>query len=711
MAAHWPAALILLLAIVSADVTTSAPVANSAIFDVSPAIQPAAVPAVRDAALTAANIGRKGGSGIAGISAAAAGGNGGAVFVERSNAAWPFAWGRNASDGSGESYDAGDDTRDVISEFGAMACSAAGLLRFERAGSARTAALGFADQAYFSNESAAAASAANAPTNGDAAGSGKSGGYTEPKDHRTELRWDVYSISGLILTACCALLANAAGIGGGPFYMPLFNSFLGFTANAATGLSHTMVASSGVASTFYGLIQSSPADPSQPLIDLRLALTFTPALLLGVSCGVLLNPLLPPWLQTSLLAVLLGYVARETGIKASKAWEKETQAATARPNQQQQHPSTASASSINTPLLSQSAAAAAPAPSSSAPSSSVPAHAPSKRRWLDPSSGSGRLTDFVAHTAAQLLPLVGLGVLWVAMMALERGLAGTTRCSRPFFLYWAAQTLLCFAATAAMVAYQVRAASTNPDAEGASALSRVLMAGQAEEDGAGDDEVLEARRKRAARKIFKVVGVMVVAGVMAGVLGIGGAPLFNPFMLTLGIPPQVPPRDVSPDHSINVRDDGAIRKCINVSDDGTMPLHQPSCAADPTPSHYPLPLTTPSLSLPPPSFQITASTSVMMVLFGSSSVSLSFLFLHRLNLAYAAIFAPTAFIASLLGVTIVGRIVKSTGRASIIIFILTAIIAVGTTLTVVLGAPRIFDDVMHGRNLWFHSLCPAKKCL
>ncbi|CAI5527535.1 unnamed protein product [Closterium sp. Naga37s-1] len=645
MAAHWPAALILLLAIVSADVTTSAPVANSAIFYVSPAIKPAAVPAVRDAALTAANIGRKGGSGIAGISAAAAGGNGGAVFVERSDAAWPFAWGRNASDGSGESYDAGDDTRDVISEFGAMACSAAGLLRSERAGSARTAALGFADQANFSNESAAAASAANAPTNGDAAGSGKGGGYTAPKDHRTELRWDVYSISGLILTACCALLANAAGIGGGPFYMPLFNSFLGFTANAATGLSHTMVASSGVASTFYGLIQSSPADPSQPLIDLRLALTFTPALLLGVSCGVLLNPLLPPWLQTSLLAVLLGYVARETGIKASKAWEKETQAATARHNQQQQHPSTASASSINTPLLSQSAAAA-PAPSSSAPSSSVPAHAPSKRRWLDPSSGSGRLTDFVAHTAAQLLPLVGLGVLWVAMMALERGLAGTTRCSRPFFLYWAAQTLLCFAATAAMVAYQVRAASTNPDAEGASALSRVLMAGQAEEDGAGDDEVLEARRKRAARKIFKVVGVMVVAGVMAGVLGIGGAPLFNPFMLTLGIPPQ-----------------------------------------------------------------ITASTSVMMVLFGSSSVSLSFLFLHRLNLAYAAIFAPTAFIASLLGVTIVGRIVKSTGRASIIIFILTAIIAVGTTLTVVLGAPRIFDDVMHGRNLWFHSLCPAKKCL
>ncbi|CAI5473042.1 unnamed protein product [Closterium sp. Yama58-4] len=633
MAAYWPAALVLLLAVV----VVGASVANSAILDVSDA---ATVPAARDAALTAASIGgRKSGSGIAGISAAAAGGNGGAVVVER------VAWGRNTSDSSGESYDAGDDSSDVISEFGIMACSAVGLLRSERADSAISAALEPADPVNYSNESAAAASAAAAAAaaDGGAAGAqgGKGGGFTAPKDHRTELRWDVYSISGLILTACCALLANAAGIGGGPFYMPLFNSFLGFTANGATGLSHTMVA-------------SSPADPSQPLIDLRLALTFTPALLLGVSCGVLLNPLLPPWLQTSLLAILLGYVARETGIKASKAWEKETQAAAARQNQQQQRqqqPPSTSSSSINTPLLSQSAAAeaAATAPSSSAPSaasSSPTAHVHSKRRWLDPSSGSGRLSDFVAHTAAQLLPLVGLGVLWVSMMALERGLAGTTRCSRQFFLYWAAQTLLCFAATAAMVAYQVRAASTNPDAEGASALSRVLMAGQTDEDGAGDDEVVEARRKRAAQKIFKVVGVMVVAGVMVGVLGIGGAPLFNPFMLSLGIPPQ-----------------------------------------------------------------ITASTSVMMVLFGSSSVSLSFLFLHRLNLAYAAVFAPTAFIASLLGVTIVGRIVKSTGRASIIIFILTAIIAVGTTLTVVLGAPRILDDVMNARNLWFHSLCPANKCL
>ena len=30
--------------------------------------------------------------------------------------------------------------------------------------------------------------------------------------------------------AQCAMLANAAGIGGGPFYIPLFNTLLGFGA-------------------------------------------------------------------------------------------------------------------------------------------------------------------------------------------------------------------------------------------------------------------------------------------------------------------------------------------------------------------------------------------------------------------------------------------------------------------------------------------------
>jgi len=47
--------------------------------------------------------------------------------------------------------------------------------------------------------------------------------------------------------------------------------------------------------------------------------------------------------------------------------------------------------------------------------------------------------------------------------------------------------------------------------------------------------------------------------------------------------------------------------------------------------------------------QVTASTSVLMILFSSSAISLSFYFQHLLNTSYAQILAPACFVASLIG--------------------------------------------------------------
>lgn len=55
-----------------------------------------------------------------------------------------------------------------------------------------------------------------------------------------------------LLDLQCALLANSAGVGGGPFYVPLLNVVVGFSLKDCTGLSHTIVATSAVASTLYG---------------------------------------------------------------------------------------------------------------------------------------------------------------------------------------------------------------------------------------------------------------------------------------------------------------------------------------------------------------------------------------------------------------------------------------------------------------------------
>lgn len=68
----------------------------------------------------------------------------------------------------------------------------------------------------------------------------------------------------------------------------------------------------------------------------------------------------------------------------------------------------------------------------------------------------------------------------------------------------------------------------------------------------------------------QVVAVVVISGFIAGLLGIGGALIFNPFLLQLGVHPQV-----------------------------------------------------------------VASTAVMIILFSSSSISLSFYFSGLLNISYA----------------------------------------------------------------------------
>ncbi len=49
------------------------------------------------------------------------------------------------------------------------------------------------------------------------------------------------------------------------------------------------------------------------------------------------------------------------------------------------------------------------------------------------------------------------------------------------------------------------------------------------------------------------------------------------------------------------------------------------------------------------SVQVTASTSVLMILFSSSAISLSFYFQHLLNTSYAQVLAPLCFVASLIG--------------------------------------------------------------
>lgn len=103
--------------------------------------------------------------------------------------------------------------------------------------------------------------------------------------------------------------------------------------------------------------------------------------------------------------------------------------------------------------------------------------------------------------------------------------------------------------------------------------------------------------------------------------------------------------------------------------------------------------------------QVTASTAVLMILFSSSAIALSLSFQGLLNHSYAFVFAPVCFVASTIGVTLIGRAVRKSGRASIIVIILTVVITAGTVTTGVFGGIRSYEQIVNGGITGFHPIC------
>lgn len=109
-----------------------------------------------------------------------------------------------------------------------------------------------------------------------------------------------------------AALANSTGIGGGLFWVPLFNAMLNFPIKNAAALSQACVACGTVGASFMSICQRHPMDASRPMIDYGLTLVLMPALMLGISVGVLLNIILPAIVIVCILFTILVIVAART---------------------------------------------------------------------------------------------------------------------------------------------------------------------------------------------------------------------------------------------------------------------------------------------------------------------------------------------------------------------------------------------------------------
>jgi uncharacterized membrane protein YfcA len=123
----------------------------------------------------------------------------------------------------------------------------------------------------------------------------------------------------------CTLLSAASGVGGGGMFVPLFLLFLDMTPADAVPLSQSLIFFSSVVNMAFFVFQKHPLCETRAKIDYDTVMLLEPGLACGVIIGVLLNQISPRWIITVLLVATVGLSFARTSSKAMALWKKETE--------------------------------------------------------------------------------------------------------------------------------------------------------------------------------------------------------------------------------------------------------------------------------------------------------------------------------------------------------------------------------------------------
>ncbi|XP_004309655.1 PREDICTED: uncharacterized protein LOC101295676 [Fragaria vesca subsp. vesca] len=103
--------------------------------------------------------------------------------------------------------------------------------------------------------------------------------------------------------------------------------------------------------------------------------------------------------------------------------------------------------------------------------------------------------------------------------------------------------------------------------------------------------------------------------------------------------------------------------------------------------------------------EVTAATCCFMVFFSSSMSAFQYLLLGIEHVDTALIFAVACFVASLLGLVVLQRAIKVYGRASLIVFSVSIVMALSTVLMTTFGVLHVWSDYKSGRYMGFKPPC------
>ncbi|KAK7261816.1 hypothetical protein RIF29_28137 [Crotalaria pallida] len=295
-------------------------------------------------------------------------------------------------------------------------------------------------------------------------------------------------IVGTIIGFLGAAFGTVGGVGGGGIFVPMLSLIIGFDAKSATAISKCMITGGAGATVFYNLKQKHPT-LDLPVIDYDLALLFQPVLVLGISIGVVFNVIFADWMITVLLIIIFIGISTKAFSRGIDTWKKETIVKKEAARQSQLNGTERTEEAAYKPLPG----------------------APTNGNHTTPriSDKNASLLENIHWKALGLLFIV-----WIIILVLEIAKNQTTTCSAEYWIFNLLQI---------------------PVALGVTTFQAVLLYKGKRVIASKGDQQTHWR----VHQLILYCSCGIAAGMVGGLLGLGGGFILGPLFLELGIPPQV----------------------------------------------------------------------------------------------------------------------------------------------------------------------------
>ncbi|RZC12767.1 sulfite exporter TauE/SafE family protein 3-like isoform X2 [Glycine soja] len=405
-----------------------------------------------------------------------------------------------------------------------------------------------------------------------------------------EMKFGWKIIVGSLIGFLGSAFGTVGGVGGGGIFVPMLTLIIGFDARSATAISKCMITGGAGATVFYNLKQRHPT-LDMPVIDYDLALLFQPMLMLGISVGVAFNVIFPDWMLTALLIIVFIGLSVNAFFKGVKTWKKETIIKKeARQN-------------VRLNYTERTGNAAHPQTEETVNESHTNTNQSRKK-----------------VSVIENIYWKELGILvsvWILILALQIGKNYTTNCSA---LYWI-MNLLQVPITVGTTFYE----------------AVLLYKGQRVIASKGDQQT-----RWRVQQLILYCSCGIIAGIIGGLLGLGGGFILGPLFIGLGIHPQ----------------------------------------------EF--------------STKVSSATSTFAMTFSASMSVVEYYLLKRFPIPYALYFVAVATAAALVGQHLVRKVIAILGRTSLIIFILALTVFVSGISLGGVGIAKLIEKKV---QMKFENLC------